>query len=96
MSDALSCDHPSIGVRVSVTHLSAVNGGLPNGQIGVELAAMCSDCGKPFRFVGLPVKETAAVDGTSFDGLRAMLTAEPALVVLARADLTDVRVVGNG
>lgn len=54
------CDHPEFAANVQVGRISKVDGG-PIVAYKAEVTISCHKCGKPFRFLGLPTGDNAAV-----------------------------------
>ena len=72
----MSCDHSMFKASVSVTRLTAEEGGPVTGYTA-DLLIHCTLCGQPFQFVGMPGGVSHAGPRCSFDGTEARLPLTP-------------------
>ena len=71
------CEHTNFGVSANVGRLTDVDGGPVTGY-KMLLTIICTDCGLPFRFMGLPFGSHYAEPRLSVDSLELRAPIEPA------------------
>lgn len=72
-----ACTHKNFKVTANIMRLSHEEGGPVNG-FSADVSVKCTDCGLPFRFVGLPAGSHFAEPRVSPDGLELRAPIEPA------------------
>lgn len=71
------CAHESFHCQANVTRLSSVEDGPITGYtVGIEIT--CTECGIPFRFIGLPAGNSFQQPMVSIDGTELRAPLEPA------------------
>lgn len=72
----MSCEHENFTCITKIARLTAVEGGqVIRWDAAVQI--ICSDCGHPFRFLGLPIGSLINGAATSVDGEEARLAIAP-------------------
>lgn len=73
----MTCAHENFAVEADVNRLSTEDGG-PITRYELDVRVKCTDCGKPFRFLGLPMGLDLSGAAVSVDGKEARLAIYPA------------------
>jgi hypothetical protein len=73
----MECAHESFQATTSVGRLSRVEGGPVTGYTA-DIAIKCSECGLPFRFIGIAAGNHHAEPRVSIDGTELRAPLEPA------------------
>lgn len=81
MSD---CKHENFGANVEVNRITNDSGEVQ--RYSADVRVWCMECGKPFRFIGLPAGLDLTGAATSADAQEARLAIAPAGEVLAIID----------
>lgn len=68
------CEHENFRADVAVNRL------LDSGMFAADVKIECTDCGEPFRFVGLPAGVSFERPMVAIDGLELRAPIEPASV----------------
>lgn len=79
MLNPAKCPHANFSSMSRVGRLSETEGG-PITAYTVDVTITCSDCGLPFRFLGLPAGYHYAEPRVSADGTKLRAPIEPAYV----------------
>jgi hypothetical protein len=72
----MSCEHMDFHVQANVARLTSEEGGPVTGYC-VEIKMHCSECGKPFQFLGLEPGMDTQGARVSLDGLEANIAITP-------------------
>lgn len=67
----MSCEHQNFAAEVDVARLET------SGRFMADVRIKCADCGKPLRFIGLPVGLDLNGAAVSADGTEARLSVHP-------------------
>jgi hypothetical protein len=83
---AMSCDHQQFAGAVEVSRLTGTEGGPVTGY-AADIKIKCADCGRPFRFVGVPggVSPNQPTVSLAGDELRAPIEPMPAWIAASLA-----------
>jgi hypothetical protein len=73
----MTCEHQAFQCNAAVGRLSELPGG-PITSYTVEITVHCTECGLPFRFIGLPAGNHYAEPRVSMDGTQLRAPLEPA------------------
>ena len=84
--DVLSCDHTEFLAEVSVNRITNDDGQVEHYNADVKVT--CSQCGVPFRFIGLPAGLNLNGAATSADALEARLAIAPKSQVVSECEGT--------
>jgi len=71
MKKPSDCAHENFAAVVAVARIEDV------GKFVAEITVNCTECGEPFRFVGVEAGMTYAAPRCSIDGLRLFAPIEP-------------------
>jgi hypothetical protein len=73
----MTCQHENFTASVKVGRLSKDDGGAVTGYTA-DVTVRCTQCGLPFRFIGLPAGSHHAEPRVSVDGTELRAPIEPA------------------
>lgn len=71
MGAAVTCEHKDFAARVAVNRLE------DTGRFTADVTIKCSECGEPFRFLGLAAGSSPYEPKVSVDGLELRAPIEP-------------------
>lgn len=71
------CQHHNFQANVAVGRLAADESGEKIVGFSADITVKCSDCGKPFEFVGLPMGYSPIQPMCSVDGTEARMPLKP-------------------
>lgn len=74
----MTCEHHNFNCAVSINRLSHEEGGPITGY-SADICVTCSDCGLPFRFLGVPAGNDYTAPRVSVDGRELRAPLEPAV-----------------
>lgn len=71
-----NCKHERFMTESKVTRLTDVEGGEVTGY-SIDIQVHCSDCMKPFQFIGLPMGMSPTYPTTCPEGVEARMPIKP-------------------
>lgn len=72
------CDHKNFKAQCDVTRLTNPEGDTITGYT-TDISIMCSDCFKPFQFIGVPMGSSPIQPMCNFDGTELRAPIKPVI-----------------